>query len=137
MAVWLDLAEAGYAALPAMFSGGGYHVVAVLDHDGRDAILGDVAEQPIEIDAARLAAARARIKKYKARTARLDGPPDAIPYDATARDARARGVGRADGRPAARQRSGRAGPPVAAMRDEDRTRAWSTVSGRARTLPGR
>jgi len=50
VATWIDLAEAGHAGLPGPFSGGAYHVVAVLDHDGRRAILGDVADQPIELD---------------------------------------------------------------------------------------
>lgn len=130
VAVWLDLAEAGYAGLPTPFSGGAYHVVSVLDHDGTAAVLGDVADQPIEIDARRLTAARARIKKYKARSARLDGPPATSPYDELVRrglDASVQGIAAAP--------RGR-GPVVldrlaAAMRDEDRERAWSPRFRRA------
>jgi hypothetical protein len=66
---WVDLAELGYAALPAEFSGGAYHTVVVYrrDQHGGGALLGDRASRPVEVPAERLAAARARIRKHRNR----------------------------------------------------------------------
>ncbi|HEX6675722.1 MAG TPA: DUF4872 domain-containing protein [Actinomycetes bacterium] len=66
---WVDLAELGYAALPARFSGGAYHTVVVYrsGRDGGSALLGDRARVPVEVPAERLAAARERIRKHRNR----------------------------------------------------------------------
>jgi Domain of unknown function (DUF4872)/Butirosin biosynthesis protein H, N-terminal len=65
---WVDLAELGYAALPAHYSGGSYHTVVVYRcEEGGTALLGDRARRPIEVPAERLAAARARIRKQRNR----------------------------------------------------------------------
>jgi hypothetical protein len=125
VAVWLDLAEAGYAALPTPFSGGAYHVASVLHHDGREAVLGDVADAPIRIEAARLTAARARIKRYKARTATLaGGGMAAVPHELLIERA-------LEATAAALDAEGRQGGVraldrlQAAMGDRDPARAWS------------
>jgi hypothetical protein len=64
---WVDAAHLPHRAMPAHFSGGGYHVVTVYRIEGDVALIGDLAEKPIAIPLAELAAARARIKKFKNR----------------------------------------------------------------------
>jgi hypothetical protein len=66
---WLDMAGLPHRAMPAIFSGGGYHIVTVysVDEDRRTALIGDLTVAPIEIDARQLSAARARIKQFKNR----------------------------------------------------------------------
>jgi len=66
---WLDMAGLPHRGMPAIFSGGGYHVVTVysVDEDRGTALIGDLTDAPIEIDTRQLAAARARIKQFKNR----------------------------------------------------------------------
>jgi hypothetical protein len=64
---WVDAAHLPYRALPAYFSGGGYHIVVVYQVDGSSALLGDLADTPFTVSLDVLAAARGRIKKDKQR----------------------------------------------------------------------
>jgi hypothetical protein len=66
---WVDMASLPHRAMPALWSGGGYHVVvvyAINEADGT-ALIGDLTDAPISIPLADLAQARARIKKQKNR----------------------------------------------------------------------
>jgi hypothetical protein len=72
---WVDLAHLPHRAMPASWSGGGYHVVVVYGVSGDRAMIGDLADDPIEIELAQLAEARARITKQKHRLLALDGAP--------------------------------------------------------------
>lgn len=72
---WVDAAHLPHRAMPALFSGGGYHVVTVYQIEGTTALIGDLADAPIEISLPDLATARGRIKKQKHRLLWLDGPP--------------------------------------------------------------
>ena len=78
---WVDMAHLPHRGLPAMYSGGGYHVVTVyrVDADTGTALIGDLADDPIPIALADLAIARGRIKKQKNRlltVSPVDGPQD-------------------------------------------------------------
>src|SRR5262245_54962662 len=46
---WVDAALLPHRAMPAHFSGSGYHVVTVYRIDDREALIGDLAEKPIAI----------------------------------------------------------------------------------------
>jgi hypothetical protein len=78
---WVDMAHLPHRALPAAWSGGGYHVItvyAIHDTEG-NALIGDLTDQPITISLADLAKARARIKKQKHRLlalAKTSSPSD-------------------------------------------------------------
>jgi hypothetical protein len=76
---WVDLATLPYRGLPASASGSGYHVLAVYSLKDGKAVVGDLADSPIEVTAADLGAARARIKKQKNRL--LSISPDKKPVD--------------------------------------------------------
>jgi len=62
---WVDMAHLPHRALPAEFSGGGYHVVPIyrIDDDAKTALIGDQTDSPIDIPLSDLATARGRIKK--------------------------------------------------------------------------
>src|SRR5262245_7893204 len=66
---WLDMAELPHRGMPALFSGGGYHVVTVyrFDEDQGTALIGDLTDLPVEIGLKQLAVARGRIKQFKNR----------------------------------------------------------------------
>ncbi len=68
-AAWVDMAHLPHRALPAYFSGGGYHVITVyrIDDESATALIGDLGDGPISIALANLAEARGRIKKQKNR----------------------------------------------------------------------
>ena len=70
---WVDMAHLPHRAMPAMWSGGGYHVVTVysIDDTKGTATIGDLADDPIEISLEDLATARGRIKKFKNRVLRI------------------------------------------------------------------
>jgi hypothetical protein len=70
---WVDMAHLPHRAMPAMWSGGGYHVVTVYSIDAAKgtALIGDLADDPIEIALDDLATARGRIKKFKNRLLRI------------------------------------------------------------------
>jgi Domain of unknown function (DUF4872)/Butirosin biosynthesis protein H, N-terminal len=111
---WVDLAELGYAALPALYSGGSYHTVVVYRYDpqGGTALLGDRARRPIEVPVERLAAARARIRKQRNRLLSLGSAEPAADFP---------GAVTAGLRAAA---DGPASPPTSAMTLEG-VRAWA------------
>ena len=72
---WVDLAVLHTRALPSGFAGGAYHVVTVyeLDDVRNEAVIGDLAGQPIRIPLGILADARARIRAHRNRVLGLDG----------------------------------------------------------------
>ena len=74
---WLDAAGLPHRAMPAMFSGGAYHVVAIhgVDDAAGTALLGDLADDPVPVPLADLARARGRIKKFKNRILAVDRAP--------------------------------------------------------------
>jgi Domain of unknown function (DUF4872)/Butirosin biosynthesis protein H, N-terminal len=76
---WVDLAHLPHRAVPAVHSGGGYHVVTVykVDDSNGTATIGDLTDQPIDIPLDNLAEARARIKKQKNRLLSVAGPAKA------------------------------------------------------------
>jgi hypothetical protein len=80
---WVDMAGLPHRAMPAKWSGGGYHVVTAysIDDDGNVQI-GDLADKPIAIEGPAFAAARGRIKKFKHRLLSIpkaDGPKNLTP----------------------------------------------------------
>ena len=68
---WVDSIELGTRALPAEWSGGGYHAVVVLEADPATdlAVIADLSDVPIEVPLSTLAGARARIGRYRHRLA--------------------------------------------------------------------
>jgi hypothetical protein len=64
---WVDAAHLPHRALPAQWSGAGYHVITVYAIEGDHALIGDLTDDPVSIGLADLATARARIKKQKHR----------------------------------------------------------------------
>jgi hypothetical protein len=64
---WLDAGTLPYRGLPERWAGGAYHLVVVYAIDGSDAIVGDLADEPIRVPLADLTLARLRIKKFKSR----------------------------------------------------------------------
>jgi hypothetical protein len=76
---WVDRATLPYHGLPAWASGGSYHILAVYSLKDGKAVVGDLADIPIEVSGDDLAAARARIKKQKNRLLSLE--PGKKPVD--------------------------------------------------------
>ena len=74
---WLDASELPHRAMPARFSGGAYHVVAIhgVDDDDATALVGDLADDPVPVPLADLARARGRIRKFKSRILAVDRAP--------------------------------------------------------------
>jgi hypothetical protein len=72
---WCDSVELGTRGVPAIWSGGGYHVVTVLaaDDAAGTVTIGDLRASPESIDAERFARARARIAKDRNRIAWVTG----------------------------------------------------------------
>jgi hypothetical protein len=66
---WVDMANLPHRAMPASWSGGGYHVATVyrVDTERGIALIGDLTDEPIAIPLSELAIARQRIKKQKNR----------------------------------------------------------------------
>jgi hypothetical protein len=66
---WVDMAQLPHRAMPASYSGGGYHVITVYRIDDAQgcALIGDLTDQPIPIALKDLAVARGRIKNFKQR----------------------------------------------------------------------
>ena len=58
---WVDAANLPHRAMPAFYSGGGYHLVTVyrVDEEAGTALIGDLADEPISISLPDLAVARA------------------------------------------------------------------------------
>ena len=71
---WVDASHLSHRAMPASWSGGGYHVITIygIDDASGTALIGDLAEQPIAISLPDLAQARGRIKKFKNRVLALE-----------------------------------------------------------------
>jgi hypothetical protein len=65
---WVDAASLPHRAMPAIYSGGAYHVVTVysIDDAASVALIGDLTAKPFAIPLKDLTAARLRIKKYNA-----------------------------------------------------------------------
>jgi len=74
---WLDAAGLPHRAMPATWSGGAYHVVVIhgVDDAAGTALVGDLADDPVEVPLADLAKARGRIKKFKNRLLAVDPAP--------------------------------------------------------------
>jgi hypothetical protein len=70
---WVDMAQLPHRGMPPSLSGGGYHVVTVysVEESRGSALIGDLTDEPVEIGFEALAAARARIKKFKNRVLRV------------------------------------------------------------------
>jgi Domain of unknown function (DUF4872)/Butirosin biosynthesis protein H, N-terminal len=64
---WVDMANLPYRAMPAMWSGGGYHIAVVYRIADGSALVGDLADQPFTVSLPDLSVARSRIKKDKQR----------------------------------------------------------------------
>jgi hypothetical protein len=64
---WVDEATLGHTGMPATYEGGSYHTIAVYRVDGDESLIGDRGPAPIAVPTERLAAARARIRKYRHR----------------------------------------------------------------------
>jgi hypothetical protein len=64
---WVDLAHLPHRAAPARLSGGGYHVITVYAISDDDALIGDLAPEPITIPLRDLGIARQRIAKQRNR----------------------------------------------------------------------
>ncbi len=64
---WVDLAHLPHRAAPARLSGGGYHVVTIYGIHGDDALIGDLAPEPVRISLRDLGIARQRIAKQRNR----------------------------------------------------------------------
>lgn len=69
---WVDSAHLPYRAMPAHYSGGGYHLLTVHRIEGDDAIVTDLGP-PVALPLRDLAAARSRIAKFRNRLLWLDG----------------------------------------------------------------
>lgn len=77
---WVDASHLPHHALPASWSGGGYHVITIygIDDDAATATIGDLADRPTPISLSDLAQARGRIKKFKNRLLALE-PAESTP----------------------------------------------------------
>lgn len=64
---WVDSAHLPHRALPAQWSGSGYHIITIYAIDDERALIGDLTDDPVEISLKDLATARMRIKKQKNR----------------------------------------------------------------------
>ena len=72
---WVDMGHLPHRAMPASWSGGGYHVIVVYGTSDGVATIGDLADDAIEIPLDQLATARGRIRKQKNRLLALEGKP--------------------------------------------------------------
>ena len=72
---WVDAGLLPHRASNSHMEGGGYHVVTVHGRtdSGRGVIVGDLADNPITIDAEAFAASRKRITKFKNRLVQVTG----------------------------------------------------------------
>ncbi len=74
---WVDAGSLPYRGLGGFLEGGGYHTVSIYCQQEQRFWLGDLAPQPVSMDAAVLAPARARIRKHRNRLLQiLPGPVD-------------------------------------------------------------
>ncbi len=84
---WVDMANLPHRAMPAFWSGGGYHVITVysIDDARKTALIGDLTDEPIEIALSDLAVARGRIKKFKNRVVTIPAGDSPKPLDGMVR----------------------------------------------------
>jgi hypothetical protein len=82
---WVDAASLPYRGLPERWTGGAYHLLVVYAVDRSDAIVGDLADEPIRIPLADLTRARLRIKKFKTRLLALAPGGKTPPLEALVR----------------------------------------------------
>jgi len=75
---WVDMGHLPHRAMPASWSGGGYHVIVIYGTGGGSASVGDLADEPIDVPLEQLATARGRIRKQKHRLLALEGPSGAL-----------------------------------------------------------
>lgn len=73
---WVDEATLGHSGMPAYHEGGSYHTIAVYRMGPVQALIGDRGPAPVTVPSERLAAARARIRKYRHRL--LSAGTDAV-----------------------------------------------------------
>lgn len=85
---WVDAAGLPYRGLPARWDGGAYHLLTVYRIEGGDAVVGDLADEPIRVPLAALTRARLRIKKFKARLLALEPAPSLSARGAAAKGPR-------------------------------------------------
>lgn len=75
---WVDMGTLPHRGMPPSWSGGGYHLVTVYQADpGGEALIGDLADQPVALPTKALTAARGRIKKDKYRILGIGRPKTA------------------------------------------------------------
>lgn len=75
---WVDMGTLPHRGLPPSWSGGGYHLVTVYQAEpGGEALIGDLADQPVALPTGALTAARGRIRKDKFRILSLPRPAKA------------------------------------------------------------
>jgi hypothetical protein len=75
---WMDMGTLPHRGLPPSWSGGGYHLITVYQAEpGGEALIGDLADQPVTLTTKELTAARGRIKKDKFRILSLAPPAKA------------------------------------------------------------
>jgi hypothetical protein len=82
---WLDAGTLSYRGLPERWAGGAYHLVVVYAIDGSDAIVGDLADEPIRVPLADLTRARLRIKKFKSRLLAVEAGGKSPPLETLVR----------------------------------------------------
>ena len=82
---WLDAASLPYRGLPEGWAGGGYHLLVVYAIDGAEAVVGDLADEPIRVPLADLTRARLRINKFKSRLLAVEPGSKSPPLDALVR----------------------------------------------------
>lgn len=72
---WVDMASLSHRGMPPSWSGGGYHLVTVYRAEpGGEALIGDLADEPVSLPTRALTVARGRIKKDKFRIMTLEAP---------------------------------------------------------------
>jgi hypothetical protein len=81
---WVDMVHLPHRGMPQQLSGGGYHVITVysIDDKAGTALIGDLADEPVEIALSDLTVARGRIKSFKNRLMTIsaaDGKGDLVP----------------------------------------------------------
>jgi len=75
---WVDMGHLPHRGMPPSWSGGGYHLVTVYRAEpGGDALIGDLADDPVALPTRALTEARGRIKKDKFRILALAAPTGA------------------------------------------------------------
>lgn len=82
---WVDAGSLPYRGLPERWAGGAYHLLVVYAIDGSEAIVGDLADEPIRLPLADLTRARLRIKKFKSRLLAVEPGGKSPPLEAPVR----------------------------------------------------